>query len=419
MNISFTSTKTTQSFFLNVKSNAVSLVVDEITVYTFDRAGRLVTAVIDDRTYRRGLDNRVLCKWREPEVTSWAGRRRWLSETESRRVIDHVHGDAQTALWALEQGACALRGDQAASTDIDAATRWLQRLVVFDVELLARDAERMSSVYRPVTILPPDQYLSLVLQATEGCSYNRCSFCSFYRERPFRIKSPAEFRAHILSVLDFLGEGVTLRRSVFLADANALCMPREQLLPLLELVNEMLPIRSATTAESGFCLEGINSFVDAFSDPLRTARDYAELKDYGVGRLYLGVETGSLELLRFLHKPQKPKDVRETVDAIKGGGLNVGVILMLGIGGDKYAAEHLEESISLLNSFPWSQGDLVFLSEFVEFPNLQYPELAAKAGIRALSPVEVEEQYHNLRDGIRRSGSVPKIAPYNAEEFTY
>jgi hypothetical protein len=83
-------------------------------------------------------------------------------------------------------------------------------------------------------------------------------------------------------------------------------MPGEHLLPLLDLVNEMLPMRSGATAGSGAHMEGICSFVDAFSDPVRTTRDYSEVRDRGVKRLYLGVETGSCELLRFLRKPKKP-----------------------------------------------------------------------------------------------------------------
>jgi len=191
MNVSFTSTNTAQSFFLNVKNNAVSLTLNEITVYTFDRAGRLVTAVIDGRTYRRGLDNRLLCKWRERRGASWIGRRLWLSDTDARQLLEGVHDNVRSALSALERGAFEQNADLQSKSGIDEAIDWLRRVAAFDVESLARDAERMSSVYRPVTILPPDQYLSLVLQATEGCSYNRCSFCSFYRDRPFRRKQPA------------------------------------------------------------------------------------------------------------------------------------------------------------------------------------------------------------------------------------
>ncbi len=404
---------------LNVRPNVVSMTVNEETVYTFDREGRLVTAVIDDRTYRRGLDNRMLCKWREEIAGSLTRHRRWLTSTSAQGILEHVSRDVKGALSALEKQAVETGGVSAGDPDSAEAIRWLRRLAAMDFEALQGDAGRMAKLYRPVSILPPDQYLSLVLQATEGCTYNRCSFCSFYRDRPFHIKSPEEFREHISAVVGFLGEGLHLRRSVFLADANALCIEREQLLPLLDMIDSMLFADSKGAERRGTRLEGIYSFVDAFSEPERSAQDYAELKGRGVERLYLGVETGSGELLRFLRKPQKPEDVRSTFCAIKGGGLNAGVILMLGIGGDKFAGRHVDKSLALLNSLPWSEGDLVFLSDFVEFPNLEYPEIAAKAGIRPLSQQEMQDQYSALRNGIHRFGRAPKIAPYNAEEFIY
>ena len=77
------------------------------------------------------------------------------------------------------------------------AMQWLDAVVQWDFASLEQDARRYHRIYKPVSILPPDQYLSVVLQATEGCSYNECSFCTFYRDRKFRIKEVAEFSTHI------------------------------------------------------------------------------------------------------------------------------------------------------------------------------------------------------------------------------
>jgi radical SAM family protein len=410
MNLCFADTRTQQTFLLNVKPNAVCLTLEQSTVYTFDRAGRLVTAVIQDRTYRRGLDNRVLCKWREP-----GARRRWLSEPEIRTFISQIGSDTGNAAAALDQCLRSGTGTKAHERDICESISWLKRIIAFDYPALCLDADRASQIYRPIGILPPDQYLAMVLQATEGCHYNRCSFCSFYHDRPFHIKSAGEFENHVAAVLGFLGEGVTLRKSVFLADANALCIPRDDLLPMLDLVNTMIPARVG--------LQGgglhICSFMDLFSERYKTSGDYAELRAKNLKRVYLGVETGCKDLLRFLRKPQTPGDIRETVSAIKAGGLNIGVILMLGIGGDKFAQAHVRESAALLNSLPWSDGDLVFLSEFVEFPNLEYTSLARDAGIHPLTPVEAAQQYSALRNAIRRVQSVPRVSPYNTEAFIY
>lgn len=77
------------------------------------------------------------------------------------------------------------------------APEWLNKVLLWNYDRLESDRERFLSVYSPVSILPPDQYLSLVLQATEGCHWNRCTFCDFYSQTRFQIKSEEEFASHI------------------------------------------------------------------------------------------------------------------------------------------------------------------------------------------------------------------------------
>ena len=108
----------------------------------------------------------------------------------------------------------------------------------WDWAALQADARRFGEIYRPVSILPPDQYLALVVQATEGCSYNQCTFCDFYRDRPFRVKSADELRAHIAAVQAFFGPALGLRKSLFLADANALVVPMPRLRAWLDVIAE-------------------------------------------------------------------------------------------------------------------------------------------------------------------------------------
>lgn len=306
-----------------------------------------------------------------------------------------------------------MRGKGPSSAASDQIAPELDRLCRFDGAELERDAARFAAIYKPISILPPDQYLALVLQITEGCSYNRCTFCSFYRDRPFRVKSVEEARKHAAEVARFLRGGLRLRRSVFLADANALCLPMERLLPLLQWINEdILPALGTASA-------GIHSFVDLFSDRQRPAADFAEMRRCGVRRVYVGVESGSAPLLRFLKKPQTPEQIIETIRTIKRGGLDVGAILMLGLGGREFGARHVSETVRVLNSIPWTPGDVVFLSEFVEYPAAGYPALAREAGLRPLPVEELARQYEAIAAGIRTGAGYPKIAPYNAEEFIY
>jgi radical SAM superfamily enzyme YgiQ (UPF0313 family) len=80
------------------------------------------------------------------------------------------------------------------------------------------------SVYRP-----PSEAHSLILQATIGCSHNKCTFCGTFMEKKFRIKSLEEIKDDIAKVKSFYKN--TPR--VFLADGNALIIPTKRLLKIL------------------------------------------------------------------------------------------------------------------------------------------------------------------------------------------
>jgi radical SAM superfamily enzyme YgiQ (UPF0313 family) len=125
-----------------------------------------------------------------------------------------------------------------------------------------QDVIQYHKVYKPVGILPPDQYMAVVLQATEGCSFNTCTFCDFYRDRPFRIKQPDAFRQHCEAVRDYLGEGLKLRRTIFLGDANALVIPMPRLLPLLDIVHQTYDVEA---------LGGIYAFLDGLAGNAKAA----------------------------------------------------------------------------------------------------------------------------------------------------
>ena len=48
------------------------------------------------------------------------------------------------------------------------------------------------SIYRP-----PSEAQSLIIQATIGCSHNKCTFCSMYKDKKFRIRDVEEILADI------------------------------------------------------------------------------------------------------------------------------------------------------------------------------------------------------------------------------
>jgi hypothetical protein len=207
---------------VSLTDSSITIGHGESLVVAWDRGGRLYSAVDDRRTCRRGLNGRVLIKWR----SAVRRERAWATSAEADAVVDHAAGLAAALLAVIGKG-------NVLPADVRVG---LQRAARFGSAAARADAGRFGRVYRPIGILPPDQYLSLVLQATEGCSFRSCTFCEFYRDG-YRVRSASEFREHVPGVLDYLGDSLSLRsRAVFLGSANALAVPMTSLLPLFDIV---------------------------------------------------------------------------------------------------------------------------------------------------------------------------------------
>jgi hypothetical protein len=364
--------------------------------YSFDRAGRLLGLFVNGRSYQRTLDHRLLERG-GPEA-----RRRELPPDEAAALLDAVFAHL------ADLASVAARLDLPAN---DRLLLWeaLAKILAFGPDRLAEDGSAYRGLYRPVSILPPDQYLALVLQATEGCSWNRCTFCGLYRDRTFLIHSPASFRAHCEGVRDFFGEGLSLRRGIFLADANALIIPQPRLRALLETAQAVFGTPDAPRP--------VFSFVSAFDVGRKSAADWTELRALGLERAYIGLETGDDDLLRFLNKPGTARDAVEAVRALRAGGVSAGVILMAGIGGDRFAAAHVEHSVEAMRAMDLGPGDLMYLSRYVPAPGTEYPALAAEAGIRPLADADVAAQLAALQYALRAALPGVKVAPYQVDGF--
>ena len=370
------------------------LVGDESPSYTFDLVGRLIGAFVDGKNYRRGLDNRVMQKWPGP---GGARQRRWLPPGEAQAFLEDTYRLAAEAAHAVLRQPEGRQYPQLAA------------LSRSDWAALEADAARFAQVYRRVSILPPDQYLALVLQASEGCSYNRCTFCDFYRDRAFRIKSAEQLHEHILAVREFFGPAIAVRRSLFLADANALVAPMVRLRAWLDVIKESFPRTD------------FYSFMDAFNVHCKSSSDWVELAQRGLRRVYIGLESGDDALLRFLQKPGSAADAVSAVNVLKSTGIAASVIVMTGIGGDRYAAEHAARTVAALNAMPLSTGDIIYFSPFVEDAGSEYGQLSRQAGIHPLNEVEIAQQEAAIRAGLRPIDPKhpPKCSRYDVREFVY
>ncbi len=396
-----------QSLTLSIKPGCITLSLggpSDSSVYSFDYTGRLWTAMLAGVSYRRGLDGKVVAKW------AGAGQerqRRWLSAEEAARLEETSRQAAADVLAGIESGAAELD-----SPLPELGREGLRQASAYDHDTYHLDVSQYHQVYKPVGILPPDQYMAVVLQATEGCSFNTCTFCDFYRDRPFRIRKPDDFRRHAEAVRDYLGDGLKLRRTLFFGDANALVVPMPRLLPLFDVANQVYDVEQ---------LGGIYAFLDGFSGERKSSQDYAELARRGLKRVYIGMELGSAPLLQFLKKPGKPEDVTGAVRALKAGGVAVGVIVLLGAGGHSYAKEHVKETIKALNAMPLDLEDIIYFSELIENEDLPYVRDAYQAHLEPLTPEERVAQAEQIESLLvfSEAGGTPHISRYDIREFVY
>jgi radical SAM superfamily enzyme YgiQ (UPF0313 family) len=394
----------TSAYIVSLKPHSIAVSVDGTRVVSWDRGGRLYTVYDDGVTWRRGLSGQMIRKRREGNVRE----RVLLAGGDADGVVDSAAGTARATLDRMSSGSWRWTGavDRVVAQEARALLDMSSR---FDAAAARADATRFGLVFGRVGILPPDQYLSLVVQATEGCSFNSCTFCDLYHEK-FRVRTPEEFRQHVAGVLGYLGASASLRsRGIFLGAANALAVPMGRLMPIFETLLE----------DVDAARRGVYAFVDGFTGVRKTASEYRLLSHLGLRRVYVGLESGHDRLLAFVRKPGSADDATETVRAIKTAGVQAGVIVMTGLGGERFAEAHERDTVAVINAMGLGGGDLVYFSDLVEVPSSAYPLMAAEARIRPLAQEERRQQQARIRAGLRFAAAPPQFAAYDIREFTY
>ncbi len=397
MLITFTAPGDNRRITLNIQPASITISPRYGESYSFDRAGRLLSVFQDGRSYQRTLDHRLL----ERQKGS-PSRRIALPDTTRDALLKHVFAEIDSLVDNLS--AIALTpARKAAITEILGAIRRMEP------EALQDDGEAYRRLFLPVSILPPDQYLALVLQATVGCSWNRCTFCGLYRDRQFAVRSVAEFRAHCLAVRDYFGAGLSIRRGIFLADANALTIPQARLVELIAVAQEVFGTPSAPRP--------LFSFISAFDARRKQRDDWRALRELGLQRVYIGLETGDDDLLRFVNKPGTAADAGQAVSDLKGAGISVGVIIMVGLGGGAFAEQHIANTVQTVSAMPLDRHDVIYLSAYRPAPGTEYPGQIAEAGILPLTPDEEKAQAAVMRRALRQRFPQTRVASYHVDGF--
>lgn len=194
---------------------------------------------------------------------------------------------------------------------------------------------------------PPSEAHSLILQVTNGCSWNKCTFCDMYTQpqKKFRARDEDDVLKEIRQAAAI---GPRFEK-VFLADGDAMVLPTRRLLNILTAIRQYLPWVKRVGA---YCLpRNIRK---------KSVEEMQEMQALGLGILYVGAESGDNDVLQFISKGETWQSTLDALLKIKQAGIASSVMILNGMGGVAYSDQHARNSASLMNE---AQPD--FLSTLV------------------------------------------------------
>ena len=182
---------------------------------------------------------------------------------------------------------------------------------------------------------PPSEADSLLLRVTRGCPWNRCTFCSMYKTERFQIRPIEAILQDIETAKDLYPDRV---KTVFLGDSNSLVVPKEKLVRILHALHAAFPRIARVT-----------SYARAKTLLKKTGTDLLEIRQAGLTRLHVGLETGDPELLREIEKGATPEEMVAGGIKAKQAGYEYSLYVLLGIGGEDRWRQHARGSAEVLN----------------------------------------------------------------------
>lgn len=222
------------------------------------------------------------------------------------------------------------------------------------------------SLYRP-----PSEAYSLIVQATIGCTHNKCTFCSMYKDDDFRVRSTEE----IIEDLKSGRKRYNRVNRIFIADGDALAIRNEELEKILVFIKETFPE-----------CERVGIYGSPKAILSKSPEELKRLKELGVGIIYLGVESGSEKILKAINKGVSRAEMVKAGQMVVESGIKLSVTLISGIGSIEDSEEHAVESAKIINEI---NPDYVGLLTLIIEENAPLYEDLQSGKFKLLTPEEV------------------------------
>ena len=192
--------------------------------------------------------------------------------------------------------------------------------------------------YIPPVYRPPSEAESLILPVTNGCSWNKCTFCEMYTapQKRFRPRNEEEVLESIRRCGEEFGGEV---RRIFLADGDAMTLSTRRLVTVLEAIKRELP---AVHRISSYCLPR--------NLRKKSVEEIKELAALGLSLVYVGAESGDDEVLARVNKGETFATTLDALQKLGEAGIKRSVMILNGLGGQALSKQHAMNSAALMNA---------------------------------------------------------------------
>jgi len=230
---------------------------------------------------------------------------------------------------------------------------------------------------------PPSEANSLLLRVTRGCPWNRCTFCSMYKATKFEIRDIEEIKADIELAKELYGDSVG---TVFIGDSNSLTIKTDILVEVLRSLYSSFPH-----------LERVTSYARAKTLAKKPLEDLERIRQAGLTRLHVGLETGDRDLLKEIEKGATPEEMVEAGRKSKKAGFEYSLYVLLGIGGEEKWESHARGTAEVLNQI---DPDFIRVRTFIPQPNSPLYEAMEEGRFRLPSPETILKETRLLLEDL-------------------
>ncbi|MEN6321461.1 MAG: radical SAM protein [Syntrophaceae bacterium] len=272
-------------------------------------------------------------------------------------------------------------------------------------------------------IRPPSEAQSLLIRATRNCPWNKCAFCHTYRNTKFEMRSVEEIKQDIQKAKDIeehirelswkYGEGGHISKSivniiygyeqvyndsfrsvaawlyyggesVFIQDANSIIMKTNDLVQVLSFIREKFP-----------SVKRITSYCRSKTAVRKSVEEFKKLKDAGLSRIHIGMESGYDPLLKFIKKGVTAAEHIDGGRRIMQTGISLCEYVMPGLGGDKWSKEHAEKTAQVINQI---NPNFVRLRSLHVVPGTDLYDIMQNGNFKPLSDEDVLKEIRTMID---------------------